>query len=177
MQALSLGTVDIIRLRGVLTSNAWCNQEINPGLEAKVVWNGVEAASLPILPIVNEGSTSIILPSVHQGHHSVFAHVLCDESCGQPVNGSVFFSGSAAVSEESHFPAQDAGSRALLDEDVRSAECTSNDQIAFACPSLSGGASAMDLHQRQKCKHPPLSELCNAVTALHSKLVADVDQV
>lgn len=112
-------------------------QDVRRGLGGKIIWNGAEVATLPSL---DSDSVHLQLPSLHSGHHSIFAQLMCDDSCPHPVNGSVFFAATAApatpvprTNDSANHPAvlTDADAALLLDEDSLHVACTAADVNAF----------------------------------------------
>jgi hypothetical protein len=135
-------------------------------VEAQVLWNGHVAAKLPAL---DTGIVSLELPALHAGHHSIFVQLLCtDASCPHPVNGSVFFSASAAPSPlpQGAAPAPEMHASEVVDAEIAAFECSEDDLAAF-----------LPRHRRRAARAKPAEgEMCRALAELHSLLVRDVQQ-
>ena len=107
------------------------------------------------------------------GHHSIFAQLLCDESCQHPVNGTVFFSvippsqSKGTLSSEAYVRAPqqaNVADVADLDAGILSGmwSCTSNDLFAFGL----GGVEEANSSAQQ----PTSQKLCDALTYLGKNL-------
>ena len=167
------------------------------GLDAQVLWNGHVAATLPAL---DTGFVSLALPALHAGHHSIFVKLLCsDASCPHPVNGSVFFSATAAPASPAQGDARAPETRAsdAVDAEIAAEiavfECTDDDLAAFlphnprratpeksAAPvaSTGGPAACAGRQHGRTCSHgrPTKDKMCRALAALHGHLLRDVQQ-
>lgn len=154
-------------------------------MAGKVYWNGAEAATLSS---IDDGLIAIQLPSVHQGHHSVFVQLQCSEACPHPVNGSVFFAASASP-QEADTASKSSEARPVAGQGtffealgkVRNLSCTSADVQAFLPSHFNTIAfqresawahkypAEQGKHRRRKAA-PSKTEVCAALAALHEEL-------
>ena len=174
-------------------------QDTVRGMTGKVYWNGAEAATLSSM---DYGLIAIQMPSLHKGHHSIFAQLVCNGACPYPVNGSVFFAasasppGAAATRSISSDVLPDAGQTASVEAlgRLRHLSCTQADvqtflparfhssrsSLGLAGQRKQGGgahthSAEMERHTKRKA-YPSDKELCSALATLHKELWQAVEE-